>query len=43
MSIWMSIVLSAPHGFTEISLETVTLRLENNVPMHGYVIVLKRL
>ena len=35
--------LSARHGFTEISVETVNLRMENNIPIEGYVVILRRL
>ena len=35
--------LSARHGFTEISFETITLRMENNLPIDGYVVALRRL
>ena len=34
--------LAGEHGFSEVSVEEVTLRLENNVPIAGYVIVLRR-
>lgn len=34
--------LATRYDFTEIGVETVTLRLENNAPIGGYVMVLKR-
>jgi predicted TPR repeat methyltransferase len=35
--------LSSRYGFAEVSVDPVVLRLENGVPMDGYVVVLRRL
>jgi predicted TPR repeat methyltransferase len=35
--------LSARHGFEEVSVETITVRMENGLPIGGYVVVLRRL
>lgn len=34
--------LSSRYGFTEVSIDPVVLRLENSVPIDGYVVVLRR-